>query len=318
MNALALLAGPAGSAGSDGWLPNASTFAAPIDRTFLMSSWVALFLFVLLVGALVLALLAPRRDAGAWADGKGGKWMGALALGAGLTLAGFFVHGTFVWADTQVTPRGALTIQVALEDKGWSFTYPNGYVATDLHLPLDRPVKLALRGASEPYTFSAPALRVQVPVALGANRDAWIQPTLAGEYELRSAANPSRRAHASASAIVHAEGAYDTWYQNISGPPLDLPPIELGQRSYEMRGCAQCHSLDGAKNAGPTFAGFMTRQHVLADGTVVEPSADYIKESILDSQAKVVQGFEPVMPVFRGRLHDLEVAGLIAFIQSRK
>ena len=42
-------------------------------------------------------------------------------------------------------------------------------------------------------------------------------------------------------------------------PPLDLPPVELGQRSYQMRGCTQCHSIDGSKLVGPSFAGFAAR-----------------------------------------------------------
>ncbi len=301
-------------------LPRASTFAAGVDRTFVLAAWFAVFLIVLLVGGLALALFAPQRSATA----NGGfalasRWLFTSALGSALLLAACFVQGTLVWADMQVVPRGAIAIQVALEEKGWSFTYPNGYVATELHLPLDRPVKLAFRGASEPYTFSAPAFRLQVPVALGEGREAWLQATLAGEYDLRSTARPTRKlGDALAQAIVHPQGGYDKWYQDISGPPLDLPPIELGQRSYQMRGCSQCHSLDGSKLVGPSFGGFLSREHKLADGSVVQPDDAYIRESIVDSQAKVVQGFEPVMPPFRGRLHDLEVAGLIAFIKSQK
>ena len=239
----------------------------------------------------------------------------------------------------EVAPRNALPIKVALGEQGFTFTYPNGYATGELHLPLDRAVRFVFAGASEPYSFSLPELRLSVSVPIATARNAWVQPTLAGEYTARSTtplARPRRVASAtpaapaapasaqplasfaapSAVAIVHPAGGYEKWYQDISGPPLDLPPLELGQRSYQMRGCTQCHTVDGTKSVGPSFLGFATREHRMKDGSVVDPSDDYVKESLLDPQAKVVEGFEPVMPSFRGRLHELEIAGLAAYIKS--
>ncbi|MBK7878314.1 MAG: c-type cytochrome [Planctomycetes bacterium] len=316
MNTLLLLAATTDAAS----LPSASTFAPAVDQTFLLAAWFAVFLVVLATGAMLLVLAGGRSSAPA---GTGVLGSGARrvvqsgVLVSVLLVAGFLVHGAFVWADLQVVPRGALPVQVALGDKGWSFTYPNGYVATELHLPIDRPVKLRFQAAREPYTFSVPAFRLQVPVAQGEKRDAWVQATLAGEYELFSTLRPaSPFALATAQTVVHAEGGYDKWYQDISGPPLDLPPVELGQRSYQMRGCTQCHTVDGTKLVGPSFKGFLAREHKLTDGQVVEPNDAYIQESIEDPTAKVLAGFEPVMPSFKGRLPEPEIKGLIAYIKS--
>ncbi len=314
MNAHLLLAAPASNA-----LPSASTFAPAIDQTFLLAAWFAVFLVVLATGAMFLVLMGGRPSAAGGVELGGGarRVVQSGVLLSVLFAASFFVYGAWNWADLQVIPRGALPVQVALGDKGWSFTYPNGYVATELHLPIDRPVKLRFQPAQEPYTFSVPAFRLQVPVAQGEKRDAWVEPTLAGEYDLRSTLRPaSKFALATATAVVHAEGGYDKWYQDISGPPLDLPPVELGQRSYQMRGCTQCHTVDGSKLVGPSFKGFLARKHELKDGTVVEPTDDYIRESIEDPTAKVIAGFEPVMPSFKGRFSDTEIKGLIAYIRS--
>ncbi|MBK7644974.1 MAG: c-type cytochrome [Planctomycetes bacterium] len=293
-----------------GMLPQASSFAASVDQSFDLVTWFAVFLGVLVTGGLSLLLVGPRAPAAV----QRRRLMQYGALAALLLVVGFFVQGARVWADMQVVPRGAFPIAVALEDKGWSFTYPNGFVTGELHLPIDRPVRFLFKGSERAYSFAIPAFRMQVPVALREDRVAWVQPTLAGEFDLRTSIDP--RAETSIQVQVHAEGGFDKWYQDISGPDLTLPPIELGQKSYQMRGCTQCHTVDGSKLVGPSFKGFATRIHKLTDGTTVEPTDEYIKESVLDPQAKVVEGFEPVMPSFRGRLQDIEIAGLAAYIKS--
>ena len=306
---------------TNGLLRQASTFAPEVDRSLQLAAWVAVFVAIVVAGGLLLVLLGMRRGSedadAAKASVLPRRFVQLGGVSSAVLVVLFFAHGAYVWADMRVVPRGALPVRVALEEKGWSFTYPNGYVANELHLPLDRPVRLDFQAASEPYTFSVPEFRLQVPVAIGVARQAWVQATEAGEYEVRSTLRPaSAAAKAVALATVHAEGGFDKWYQDISGPPLDLPPIELGQRSYQMRGCTQCHTIDGTKLIGPSFKGFLAREHRLTDGSVVAPSDEYIRESLLDPQAKVIQGFEPVMPTFRGRLPDLEIAGLAAYIKS--
>jgi cytochrome c oxidase subunit 2 len=54
----------------------------------------------------------------------------------------------------------------------------------------------------------------------------------------------------------------------------------------------------------------------LTDGTTVDVDANYLRESILNPQAKVVRGFQPVMPTFRGSLNDRQIDALIAYMQS--
>jgi len=301
-----------------GALPQASTYAASIDRAFAGLAWFAVFLAILVAGALALALFAPRGTASGAIARPSPKWIpvgvGAAALLGVLVL----IHGSLVWADVQTAPRGALAVGVALDEGAFTFTYPGGYVARELHMPSDRPVKLALRGAPEPYAFAVPEFRLHALVATAQDREAWVEANLPGEYAARSTTFPrASAAIADATVVVHEAGGFEKWHQEVSGPPLDLPPLELGARSFQMRGCTQCHSIDGSKLVGPTFQGFLARQHVLVDGSVVEPTDEYIAESILDPAAKVIAGHEPVMPSFRGRLHDLEVAGLVAFIKSQ-
>ncbi len=307
------------SAASDALLPKASTFAIAIDHSFEILVWFSVFVVTLVGGGLALWMIASRnsRDESTSPATQSPWPMRVCTFSCVGLIAAVFVHGSYVWADMQVAPRGALPIKVSVGEKGFAFTYPNGYVATLLHLPLDRPVRLLFKSSSEPYSFDVPAFRLQVPIAANEDRDAWVQATLAGEYDVRSTVRLAN-SPPDATALVHDAGGFDKWYQDISGPPLDLPPIELGQRSYQMRGCTQCHTVDGSKLVGPSFKGFLAREHKLKDGTIVEPTDDYIRESIQDPTAKVIDGFEPVMPSFKGRFSDTELNGLVAYVKSLK
>ncbi|MBO6513753.1 MAG: c-type cytochrome [Phycisphaerales bacterium] len=101
------------------------------------------------------------------------------------------------------------------------------------------------------------------------------------------------------------------------GTPKD--PIELGKTIHKTM-CAICHSVDGSPGTGPTWKsgngyGF-GYDAALADGTTAPRDANYLRESILDPNAKVVAGYVPAMPSFQGQLSDVEIDGLIAYMQS--
>ncbi|MBL8862939.1 MAG: hypothetical protein JNK02_13155 [Planctomycetes bacterium] len=309
MNAAFLLAGR---------LPQASSYAESVDRSLLLAGWFAAFCAVLVAGGLALALLGPRAASAdaSLASAAGPRRRVRLAGAvAGVFFAIVVIHGAVVWADVRTAPRGALPIRVGVEGGAFRFTYPSGHEDVALHLPLERPVRLILAGADEPYSFAIPEFRLQVTVTMRTPAEAWVEALVPGEYAARSLRRPGL-ALSTADVVVHEAGGFETWLRGVSGPPLDLPPVELGRRSYEMRGCTQCHALDGTRLVGPGFGAFFARQRELADGTRLDVTDEYVRESVLDPQAKVVAGFEPVMPSFRGRLHELEVEGLIAFLRS--
>ena len=60
------------------------------------------------------------------------------------------------------------------------------------------------------------------------------------------------------------------------------------------------------------------REETLVDGSKVKVDENYIKESILNPTAKVVQGYAPVMPVFAGQLKDPQIEAIIAFLKEQK
>ena len=78
----------------------------------------------------------------------------------------------------------------------------------------------------------------------------------------------------------------------------------------------QCHSMDGSAKTGPTLLGVLGRVEQMADGTTLTVDENYIRESILEPNARVVAGYEPVMPTYQGRLKDEEIMAIIEYLKA--
>lgn len=95
--------------------------------------------------------------------------------------------------------------------------------------------------------------------------------------------------------------------------------VEAGRYIYERKGgCASCHTIDGNANIGPSFLGIYGHSQALEGGESVTVDENYIRQSILEPQAKIVLGYKDraVMPTYKGRLSDREIDALISFMKS--
>ncbi len=95
----------------------------------------------------------------------------------------------------------------------------------------------------------------------------------------------------------------------------ESPLVAMGRRLYKGEGCVSCHTTDGSPSAGPTFKGLFGSEETLADGGKVTVDVAYLRESITHPEAKVVKGFQPIMPPF-DRLSDEQLEALVAFLES--
>ncbi len=91
------------------------------------------------------------------------------------------------------------------------------------------------------------------------------------------------------------------------------PAAEDGAALYRQAGCGGCHDVPAI---APSLAGLAGRAVMLADGRTVTADAAYIRESILSPTAKIVKGYQPIMPSFQGKLSDTQINQLTAYIQS--
>ncbi|NJN16355.1 MAG: cytochrome c oxidase subunit II [Oscillochloris sp.] len=88
-----------------------------------------------------------------------------------------------------------------------------------------------------------------------------------------------------------------------------------GEQIFANLGCASCHRDDGA-GIGPGLVGLFGESRPLADGGSVVADEAYIRESILNSTAKVAEGYSPIMPPYQGQVNDDQLAALVEYIKS--
>jgi cytochrome c oxidase subunit 2 len=106
--------------------------------------------------------------------------------------------------------------------------------------------------------------------------------------------------------------------------PAGTPPAggdgggDQGMTIAQNSGCSACHSTDGSTLVGPTWQGLFGSEVTLTDGSTVTADEEYLRESIVDPNAKVVEGFQPnIMPQnFGETLSDSNIEAVIAYIQS--
>ena len=92
--------------------------------------------------------------------------------------------------------------------------------------------------------------------------------------------------------------------------------VEYGKKIAMSEGCLRCHSLDGSRtSARPGWTSTCAASRSRAARAVVADEA-YLTDSMIDPRAKVVKGFKPIMPTYKGRLAAPEAAALVEFIKS--
>ena len=97
-----------------------------------------------------------------------------------------------------------------------------------------------------------------------------------------------------------------------------LSPADLGAKVAQENGCLSCHSVDGSQLVGPSWLGAYGSARPLADGTVVTADDEYLRQAILEPNARIAEGYPAnVMPQDYGeRLAEEEINALIAYIRS--
>ena len=105
--------------------------------------------------------------------------------------------------------------------------------------------------------------------------------------------------------------AYQAW---LAGGGSESPAAQ-GEKLFQSLGCATCHRTD-TQGRGPVLTGVFGKQQQLADGANVLADEAYIRESILNPQAKTVAGFQQIMPTYQGQVSEEQLLQLIAYIRS--
>jgi len=307
--------------GSSFWMPpQVSTVAHSVDWLFNLILAISVVFFLLIVVLMVVFVLRYRHR-----EGQSAKASPSHNTALEITWTGIpvvlviviFVFGFKGFLDMSTPPANAYEILVEGQKWNWSFTYPNGYVDPNLHVPVDRPVRLVMSSQDVIHSLYVPAFRIKMDVVPGRYSKAWFEATEPGEYDLFCAEYcGTGHSNMIAHVVVHPVGEFETWLEKASNFLDTMTPVEAGQKLFQVRGCQQCHSVDGSGKTGPSLLGVYGHNQILSDGTSVVADENYIRESILEPQARVVAGFDPVMPTYQGRLSDDEIVAIIAYLKS--
>lgn len=306
------------------WMPPAqSTIAGEVDALFYFIFYVSMAFFFLVVLAALFFLFRYRRKGGKDAgltDGRDHNFKLELIWTIIPTILVFivFVWGFRTYLKMNVAPKDALEIKVTGQKWFWSFDYPNGAsTMNEMVVPFGKPVKLLLSSKDVIHSFFVPDFRVKMDVLPNRYTTLWFDAKNPGTYQIYCTEYCGTGHSAMLGQIkVVRETEYNTWLASVGGGDENTPLPELGAKVYKAKACVTCHTIDGGASVGPTFKGVFGHEVELLDGTSVTVDENYIRESLLKPQAKIVKGFAPVMPTFQGLLSDREIDGIIAYIKT--
>lgn len=230
-----------------------------------------------------------------------------------------FVYGWRGYVHVVTPPQQAVEIQVLAYRWGWNFTHSNGVQDSDLHVPVNTPVRLVMTAKDVLHSFFVPVLRTKQDLVPRRYTYAWFDATKPGTYRLYCTEYCGRdHSQMKVKLVVHQPGGYERYLSDKAALQNNMNPLDLGKLLYEKKACNTCHNLDGTTKVGPSFKGTFGTKVKLADGSTVDMDETYIRNSILSPQSQARPGFPNSMPSFEGQLKDKEIAGLIEFIKSLK
>ncbi|MDA0712457.1 MAG: cytochrome c oxidase subunit II [bacterium] len=316
-------------ASSFSWLSEAaSETTRAVDWTFYFLIWSCIGLFLLVIVPVFWFAFHYRRKK------VGPKALSQIADHKILELSWtlipcvylffLFYWGFLGFVDLYTIPIEAKNLRVVGQKWNWTVQYPDEDISVsgqgaEIGVVLDQPVQLTMSSQDVIHSFFVPNFRVKQDVLPGRYTTLWFQPNKVGVYPVFCTEYCGDQ-HSSmlAKIKVMPQNEYDEWLAKNKNENNDLPPSELGLKLYAQKACNACHSVDGTPRIGPSFKGIYGHKTELSNGSSVLVDDNYIRESILDPQIKIVKGYPPVMPTFKGQLSETEINALIEYIKSLK
>ena len=232
-----------------------------------------------------------------------------------------FAWGWKVYHDMRVMPKNALEIQITGKQWAWTAEYKNGVRSTEVYAPVNKDVKLIMTSEDVIHSFFVPSFRIKQDAVPGRYSTLWFHATKLGEFQVfcTEYCGTSHSGMLTKLKVVTQE-EFDKWLTSESEIGT-LPIAERGAKYFKTRACASCHNVDNpAAKVGPSLYQKWGKEEVLADGSKVLFDENYVRESIVESQAKIVAGYPKPspMPAYQGQLSESELTAIIEYIKTLK
>ena len=302
------------------WLPpQSSTTAHEIDALFYFILWASVVVMAGVTFYMVYYVWKYRRrshtDRPVHVEPS--KWLEiSWVIIPSLLVMVVFFWGFKAFVSAGIAPDNAYEVRVTAKMWLWEFEYPNGTSSVgELYVPVGQPVKLVMTSTDVIHSFFVPAFRVKQDAVPNRYTTVWFEAKEPGEYQVFCAEYcGTSHSEMYAKVIAVERGEFNDWLASGGGGD-DLPLAELGEQLYSQQACNTCHSTDGSAKVGPSFLGSWGESRPLTGGSSVVMDDNYVRESIVEPGAKVVEGFPPVMPPYPN-LTERQLAGIIAYIRD--
>ena len=338
------------------WFPEAaSTFSQENDWLFWLITWICVLFFVPIAGCLFYFSLKYKKPKGEKAESNTAHNTPlelAWSILPSFFLVGMFVIGAKSYLNQRTVPDGANDIRVDAAMWKWGMDYGNGVINPELHILINEPTKLSMRSRDVIHSLFIPAFRAKKDIVPGRYNYMWFEAIkTAGERVVGKKLADAQKENAGqvwdydkwqftedgyrffdlycteycgkdhsamqTAVVVHeTEDDLNAWIKKVSKRGSEVSPEDWGEKLYLRRGCAGCHTVDGTKRVGPSFKGTYGNVRPLADGSTVKADENYVRESILYPKSKVVAGYQPVMPSYKGQLSDDDIDSIIAYLKT--
>ncbi len=309
-----------------GWFPaDVSTFGNYVDSLYSFILWVSVILFVAITIVVVTFVLKYRKRPGYVQPGgehitHNTKLELAWTVPPLILCLFVFYWGFTGFLDMSVAPKNGEEIHVVGKKWIWQFEYKNGTkTLSEMVVPVNTPIILVMTSEDVLHSFYSPNMRIKRDVVPNRYTKIWFQATRTGNFQIfcTEFCGDGHSQMQGTIRVVSAE-EYKDWLANSGSADDGLPLEKLGEKVYSAKGCVACHSIDGSAMVGPSWKGAWGTSRPMTGGGSVIMDENYVKESVNYPIAKVVQGYQPVMPSYKGLLSDREIDGVIAYLKTLK
>ncbi len=326
-----------------------------IDVTLLITFAVCGLFFVVICGFMAYVLIRYRHREGNKAhyepENKKLEWW--LIVVTSIGICAMLAPGLVVYGDFVRVPKDAAILEAVGEQWRWTFRMPGKdnklgtsdvkhisssnpfginpddpsgqddllVLSNEVHLPINKPVKVLLRSKDVLHNFYVPQFRAKMDLVPGSVSYFWFTPTRTGAFEVLCAEHCGvGHFNMRGKVFVDEPDVYESWLESLPTyaeslvRDVSLGLEEQGKQLSESRGCLACHSVDGSQSLGPGWLNLYGATETLVDGTTVTVDDDYLKESITDPGAKVVKGYPNVMVAYDFSPEQLDAT--VAYIRS--
>jgi len=305
-----------------------STYAPEHDWLYYFIFWISVTFFVAIVGVMGWFVVKYRRQDGVKAKPTGHNTpLEVLWTFTPLILLWFlFSWGFESYVHAAVAPADAIDIRVKGAQWNFEFEYPSGATeGNELTVPANTPVRLIMSSKDVLHSFYVPEFRIKKDIVPGMYTTMWFEATQEGDVQVfcteycgAPAGGTGNVGHSAMLGKIHVVSpeAYEKHVRSLDSVPEGMTPAEYGEQLYVSNGCVGCHKVDGeTMMPAPNWKGLWGKSRQFVGGEQVVADAEYIKNSILNPQSQIVEGYQNVvMPPYQ--LRDFQLDSIVAYIKE--